>query len=251
MTTKARAVEYVEKGNSGLQAKTRRGHGRQTLKTLAVAAVAAACAGMAASAVAADTYLAPSTSSDNASAYKYHNTFPAGVGDFATSKEVGGDVFAKGLKPGDKFPLDVTVFDENNKPHKLSELVHPGKPLILAMAFISAPAVMKDLAQFQKAVKAESPGSDVILVNVSQFGSALQPGTIMANTGRTIKVVGKDYGLTLPFYWVHNDIYAADGFTNRLRVRDLPTYFVVNGKGKIVRIFGSDHKQWKAADFKS
>lgn len=147
--------------------------------------------------------------------------------------------------------MDVTIYDENNKPHKISDLLHPGKPLIVAMAFISAPAVMRDLARFQKAVEKEAPGADVILVNVSQFGSALQPHTVMADTGRTIRITGRDYGLTLPFYWVHNDIYAADGFTNRLRVRDLPTYFVVNAKGKIVRIFGSDHNKWQAADFKS
>lgn len=192
----------------------------------------------------------PSTSADSGKyPYTYHNSFKKGVGDFVATDEVGGDVFAPSIKPGDSFPVDVTIYDEKNQPHKIREFLQKDRSLILVLAFISAPRVMDQIIQFQKAEQASGTESSVVVVNVSQFGSSLQPNTPMADTGRTIDITAKEYGLTLPFYWVHNDIYSADGFTNKLRVRDLPTYIVINGNGKVAKVFGSDHTQWSAGDF--
>ncbi len=185
--------------------------------------------------------------SDAAHPYVYHNVFPDGVGDFVSGQEVGGDVFAPGLQAGDKFPLDIKIQDENNQEHTLASFTEKG-PLILVLALISAPEVMQRVADFQKFVKSTHPQAQIAVVNVGQFGSALQPKTPMADTGRTVKVAAKEYGITLPFYWVDNDIYSAAGFTNLLRARDLPTVYVIGKDGKIVREFRSAHTKWASED---
>ena len=77
--------------------------------------VAATLAGAGSLRAASDVYLS-APKNDAAHPYVYHNTFPDGVGDFVSSKEVGGDVFAPGPQSGDKFPLDIKIQDENNQP---------------------------------------------------------------------------------------------------------------------------------------
>ncbi|HET9132185.1 MAG TPA: hypothetical protein VFO86_14615 [Terriglobia bacterium] len=195
---------------------------------------------------ASDVYLS-APKADAAHPYVYHNTFPKGVGDFVSSKEVGGDVFAPGLQVGDKFPLEIKIQDENNHEHTLASFAEKG-PIILMLALVSAPEVMDQVAEFQKFVKASKPKAQIIIVNVGQFGSSLQPKTPMADNGRTIKVAAKEYGLTLPFYWVDNDIYSPTGFTNLLRARDLPTVYVIGKDGKIIREFRSAHTKWAPND---
>lgn len=202
--------------------------------------------GAGASQAASDVYLsAPKT--DAAHPYVYHNSFPAGVGDFVSSKEVGGDVFAAGPQAGDKFPVDIKIHDENNQPHSIASFTEKG-PLVLVLALVSAPEVMQRVADFQNFVKSNKMDVQIAVVNVGQFGSALQPKTPMADNGRTVKVAAKDYGITLPFYWVDNDIYSADGFTNLLRARDLPSVYVIGKDGKIIREFRSAHTKWGADD---
>jgi hypothetical protein len=213
-----------------------------TALALGLATLAAGAGARAAS----DVYLsAPKT--DAAHPYVYHNSFPDGVGDFVSSKEVGGDVFAPGLQAGDKFPLDIKIQDENNQEHTLSSFTEKG-PLILMLALVSAPEVMGRVAEFQKFVKSNQPRAQVVVVNVGQFGSSLQPKTPMADNGRTVKVAAKDYGVTLPFYWVENDIYSPTGFTNLLRARDLPSVYVIGKDGKIIREFRSAHTKWADGD---
>lgn len=180
--------------------------------------------------------------------YTYRNSFPANVGDFPARTQVGGDVFAHGLKPGDKFPADITVLDEKNAKHSLAEFIGR-KPLIVVLTLISAPEVMRKVATFQKFVERNNRiGANVIVIHVGQFGSVLQPNTPMANTGRTVRYVAQEYRITLPFYWVNNDIYSPNGLTNRLRVRDLPTIFLVGDSGRVVRVFGSSHTRWSSRD---
>lgn len=179
--------------------------------------------------------------------YDYKNAFPDGVGDFATSSEVGGDVFAPGMKPGDIFPADVTLFDESNKPHKVGEFLN-GQPLILVFTLISAPKAMNQVAKFQKFVTEHKVKGRVVVLNVSQFGSALQPKTRMADSGRTIRVAAEEYGIRLPLYWAENDIYSAKGLTNRLRIRDLPTFMVIEPGGRLAKIYGSNHATWAPGD---
>lgn len=179
--------------------------------------------------------------------YDYKNTFAGGVGDFASSSEVGGDVFAKGMKPGDLFPSDVTLFDENDKPHKIGEFLQ-GEPLILVFTLISAPAVMKQVAKFQSFLGAHKVKGRVAVLNVSQFGSALQPKTPMADSGRTVRLAAREYRIRLPLYWAQNDIYSASGLTNRLRIRDLPTFMVIEPNGRLAKIYGSNHATWSAHD---
>lgn len=198
------------------------------------------------SSAASDVYLS-APKNDAAHPYVYHNTFPDGVGDFVSSKEVGGDVFAPGLQVGDKFPIEVKIQDENNKEHTIASFTEKG-PIILVLALVSAPEVMDQVAEFQKFVKANKPQGQIILVNVGQFGSSLQPKTPMSDNGRTIKVAAKEYGLTLPFYWVDNDIYSPTGFTNLLRARDLPAVYVIGKDSKIIREFKSAHKKWAPND---
>jgi hypothetical protein len=108
--------------------------------------------------------------------------------------------------------------------------------------------VMQRVVEFQSFVKSSKAEPQIIVVNVGQFGSSLQPKTPMADNGRTVKVAAKEYGITLPFYWVENDIYSAKGFTNLLRARDLPTVYVIGKDGKIVREFRSAHTKWGAED---
>lgn len=194
------------------------------------------------------TYLAAPSGADEYP-YAYHNTFPKGVGDFVSTAEVGGDVFAQGIEPGDSFPTDITIYDMKNEPHKISELIQNDRPLMLVLSLISSPTVMDDVARFQKIVDAENPESKIVLINVAQFGAKLQPDSRSSDTGRTLRIVADEHDLTLPFYWVDNDIYSADGFTNRLRARDLPTYVLLDSEGKVVRVYGSDHTQWAARDF--
>jgi hypothetical protein len=195
---------------------------------------------------ASDVYLS-APKNDAAHPYVYHNTFPEGVGDFVSSKEVGGDVFAPGLQVGDKFPLEIKIQDENNKEHTLASFAEKG-PIILMLALVSAPEVMDRVTEFQKFVKASKPEGQIIIVNVGQFGSSLQPKTPMADNGRTIKIAAKEYGVTLPFYWVDNDIYSPTGFTNLLRARDLPTVYVIGKDSKIIREFRSAHTKWAPND---
>ncbi|HET9579583.1 MAG TPA: hypothetical protein VFP44_17250 [Usitatibacter sp.] len=179
--------------------------------------------------------------------YTYRNTFPEGVGDFATTAEVGGDVFAPGMKPGDTLPADMTLFDESNKPHKVAEFLN-GEPLILVFTLISAPKAMQQVAAFQKFVGQHKVKGRVVVLNVSQFGSSLQPKTPMADSGRTMSVAAKEYGIRLPLYWAENDIYSAKGLTNRLRIRDLPTFVVIQPDGRVAKVYGSDHVAWSPGD---
>ncbi len=208
--------------------------------------VAATLAGAGSLRAASDVYLS-APKNDAAHPYVYHNTFPDGVGDFVSSKEVGGDVFAPGPQSGDKFPLDIKIQDENNQPHTIASFVEKG-PLVLVLALVSAPEVMQRVAEFQTFVKSNKTDAQIAIVNVGQFGSALQPKTPMADNGRTVKVAAKEYGITLPFYWADNDIYSANGFTNLLRARDLPTVYVIGQDGKIVREFRSAHTKWGSDD---
>ncbi len=193
-----------------------------------------------------DVYLS-APRNDTTNAYVYHNAFPAGVGNFVSTAEVGGDVFAPGLKVGDKFPLDIKIRDENNQEHALSSFTEKG-PLVLVLALVSAPKVMAQVGEFQNFIKSSGGDAQVVVVNVGQFGSVLQPKSPMADSGRTVKLAARQYGITLPFYWVHNDIYSADGFTNRLRARDLPTVYIIGQDGKIMREFGSAHTKWASGD---
>lgn len=213
-----------------------------TILTIGLVGVLAGTSARAAS----DVYLS-APKNDSAHPYVYRNTFPEGVGDFVSSREVGGDVFAAGLQPGDKFPLEIKIHDENNQEHALSSFAEKGS-FVLVLALVSAPEVMQQVADFQSFLKSSKAQTNVVVVNVGQFGSALQPKTPMADNGRTVKVAAQQYGITLPFYWVENDIYSADGFTNRLRARDLPTVYVIGKDGKIVREFRSAHKQWASED---
>lgn len=214
------------------------------MPALAALSLAGLLAGV--SSAASDVYLS-APKSGLANAYVYHNTFPDGVGDFASSAEVGGDVFAAGLQPGDKFPLEVKIQDENNQEHTIASLTEKG-PLILVLALVSAPKVMEQVASFQNFVKSSGSHTQIAVVNVGQFGSTLQPKTPMADSGRTIKVAAQQYGITLPFYWAENDIYSANGFTNRLRARDLPAIYVIGKDGKVARVYGSDHTKWASGD---
>jgi hypothetical protein len=209
---------------------------------LSFAAIMAGASSHAAS----DVYLS-APKGDVAHPYVYRNPFPDGVGDFVSSQEVGGDVFASGLQPGDKFPLDIKIHDDSNQEHAISSFTEKG-PLVLMLALVSAPEVMQRVVEFQSFVKSSKAEPQIIVVNVGQFGSSLQPKTPMADNGRTVKVAAKEYGITLPFYWVENDIYSAKGFTNLLRARDLPTVYVIGKDGKIVREFRSAHTKWGAED---
>ncbi|WP_298357136.1 hypothetical protein [Rhodoblastus sp.] len=201
------------------------------------------------SGMAGDVYLS-APGNDKANPYVYHNTFPAGVGDFVSSAEVGGDVFAPGLKAGDTFPLDIKIQDQNDQGHALSSFTEKG-PLVLVLALVTAPRVMQQVAAFQNFIKSSGSDAQVVVVNVGQFGAALQPKSPAADSGRTVRVAAQEYGITLPLYWVHNDIYSANGFTNRLRARDLPTVYVIGKDGKIQHVYGSVHTKWASGDLAS
>lgn len=202
--------------------------------------------------VLADTYLSTPGNGSQPYPYGYVNTFPKGVGTYPTSEEVGGDVFALGPQAGNAFPTDITLYDENDHEVPLKNLMN--KPLVIACVLIAAPRVMKALEGFQKVAPAlRERGYNVIALNVSDvYGVLLKTEAKLGyqvSTGRTIKATAPQYKIKLPFYYVNNDQYDPKGFTNRLRLRDLPTVYVLDKGGTIKKVFGSNHTHWSPKDF--
>lgn len=254
MTIHNKSFEYVQTECAGLSCSARHREamdGAFSLRPFVAAGavmLAAFASGSLIPAAAQGVYLAPSSASSSPASYTYHNTFPKNMGTFPTTKEIGGGVFAPGLKAGDAFPTSFTLYDEENKPHTMDSFLERKKPLVMVLTVTASPTVMRNIVKFQKTVQESKDHPDIVVVNVSQPSGALQKGSIEDNVGRTLRVVAQEYGMTLPFYWVKNDIYSPDGFTNLLRARSLPVYYVIDANGKIRKIFDSGH-EWSTADF--
>lgn len=182
--------------------------------------------------------------------YTYENTFPKGTGDFPSQDQVGGEVFAPGPGPGDKFPIDITVYDLNDKPVPLNKFLN--QPLVLACFYLSAPSSIEGVVNLQKVVAGLKGKYNVIALNIQETVGVLAANELLMpwqnSTGRSLRAtLGKQ--IQLPVYYLNNSQYDPKGFTNTLRLRDLPTVYVLNTDGTIKKVYSSEHTRWSRADF--
>lgn len=169
-------------------------------------------------------------------------------GVFPTAAQVGGEVFAKTLGPGEKFPTDFEVYDINGNPVDLGKLVR-GKKSIVVFFLSAIPVSVGELRNIQDFVDRESLGVQLLNINAGTVGVDLEggPSKAIPATARTLQGIKKEHGITNPLLLAPNDVLSENGLSNRLHFRGLPTIFVVSPEGKIEKVFaGPQH--WGKGD---
>lgn len=169
-------------------------------------------------------------------------------GVFPTAAQVGGEVFAKTLGPGEKFPTDFEVYDINGNSVDLGKLL--GIKRSIVVFFLSAiPVSVGELKNIQDFVDRNALDVQILNINAGTVGVNLEggPSKAISATAQTLQVIKKEQGITNPLFLAPNDSLSENGLSNRLRFRGLPTIFVVSPQGKIEKVFAGS-KQWKKGD---
>lgn len=168
-------------------------------------------------------------------------------GVFPTAEQVGGDVFPKGLQPGDQFPTDWEIYDEKGAKVNLAQAIK-GKRSVIAFFISAAPVSVEEMKKLDKFIGRNSK-TQLLMVNADTVGSALTggPATTIKATVRTVNVLKRENGIKNAMYVAPNDALSPSGLSNRLGFRGLPTVFVVNAAGKVEKIYVGP-QQWKRGE---
>lgn len=167
-------------------------------------------------------------------------------GTFPTADLVGGEVFPKGLQPGDAFPMDVKLFDESGAEKNLGDITS-GKRTLLVFFISAAPVSVAELSKIDKFVAADKSDTQVIFANADTVGVALMGAKPIAETVRTINLVKKENNLTSPIFVAPNNVLDPGGISNRLGFRGLPTSYLISKDGKVEKQFVGS-REWKTGD---
>ena len=159
-------------------------------------------------------------------------------GIFPTADQVGGEVFPKGIQPGDSFPTDWEIYDETGKKVDAAKLIN-GKRTILAFFISAVPVSVEELKKLQKAKDAADSDTQLLFVNADTVGAALEggPSSVLKETARTARLIKTEQGLKHPVYVAPNDALSPVGLSNKLGFRGLPTVFVVGKDGKVENVY--------------
>ncbi len=168
-------------------------------------------------------------------------------GIFPTADQVGGEVFPAGLKPGDAFPVDIGVYDEEAKKVDFGSVIK-GKKTLVTFFISAAPASVAELGKIN-AIAEKTKGTQVMFLNADTVGVALQggPSAAVMETARTLGVIKRESKLTNPMFVAPNDALDPKGLSNRLGFRGLPTSYLVSADGKVEKVFVGQHS-WQPGD---
>jgi hypothetical protein len=168
-------------------------------------------------------------------------------GIFPSADQVGGEVFPAGLKPGDAFPVDIGVYDEDAKKVDFGSVIK-GKKTLVTFFISAAPASVAELGKIN-AIAEKTKGTQVVFLNADTVGVALMggPGAAIAETGRTLSVIKRESKINTPMFVAPNDALDPKGLSNRLGFRGLPTSYLVSADGKVEKVFVGQHA-WQPGD---
>ncbi|WP_147296757.1 TlpA family protein disulfide reductase [Paracoccus thiocyanatus] len=167
-------------------------------------------------------------------------------GSFPAAEEVGGEVFPAGLQPGDEFPMDVQLFDLEGKELTLGDIAS-GKPTLLTFFISAAPASVAELSNIEKF--AAGKDINIVFANSDSVGTALLggPEAQIPETVRTVNIIKAEEKLNTPMYVAPNNVFTPEGLSNRLGFRGLPTSYLIDAEGKVVRSFVGQ-RDWMDGD---
>lgn len=159
-------------------------------------------------------------------------------GIFPTADQVGGEVFPKGIQPGDSFPTDWDIYDDSGKKVDAGNLLK-GKRTILAFFISAVPVSVEELKKLQAAKDKTGSDTQLLFVNADTVGAALEggPKSVITETVRTARLVKTEQGLKHPMYVAPNDALSPVGLSNKLGFRGLPTVFVIGADGKVENVY--------------
>lgn len=159
-------------------------------------------------------------------------------GIFPTADQVGGEVFPKGMQPGDPFPTDWELYDDTGKQVDVDKLIK-GKRSVLAFFISGVPVSVAELKKLQSASKGNASDAQLLFINSDSVGTALTggPKQQLSETVRTVNIIKREEGIDTPMYVAPNDALSPEGLSNKLGFRGLPTVFVVDAEGKVEKIY--------------
>src|SRR5690606_26253784 len=117
-------------------------------------------------------------------------------GIFPTADQVGGEVFPKGIQPGETFPTDWEIYDVTGKKLDAGKLIN-GKRTVLAFFISAVPVSVEELKKLQTAKDAAGSDTQLLFVNADTGGAALTggPSTRVQETARTARLIKAEQGL--------------------------------------------------------
>ncbi|MFA7388193.1 MAG: hypothetical protein WCZ87_11105 [Thiohalobacteraceae bacterium] len=159
-------------------------------------------------------------------------------GIFPTADQVGGEVFPKGIQPGETFPTDWEIYDVTGKKLDAGKLIN-GKRTVLAFFISAVPVSVEELKKLQTAKDAAGSDTQLLFVNADTVGAALTggPSTRVQETARTARLIKAEQGLKHPVYVAPNDALSPVGLSNKLGFRGLPTVFIIGADGKVENVY--------------
>ena len=166
-------------------------------------------------------------------------------GIFPTAAEIGGQVYIEPVKVGSRFPTDFDVFDLSGKKVEMAKLI-AGKKTVVAFFITAVPVSVDGVKKLQDFARVNAPGVQVLGLNADTVGVALQGGTPVDATARTLSHYERERKMT-NLYVAPNDALDPKGLSNRLGFRGLPTIFVISADGTIEKVFVG-HRDWKNGD---
>ncbi len=158
-------------------------------------------------------------------------------GQFPTADQVGGEVYIDPVGVGKKLPLDFDTYDLNGNKIDLAKQV-AGKRTLVVFFISAVPVAVHELPKIENF--AASKGVNLALVNADTVGTALMggPKAAIPNTVKTMHMIKKEEKLrTTQLFVAPNDALSADGVSNRLGFRGLPTSFLINSSGVVEKVF--------------
>lgn len=167
-------------------------------------------------------------------------------GVFPTAEQVGGQVYPDPIKVGAKFPTDIEIFDISGKPADFGKLI-VGKRTVLVFFISAVPVSVNELKKIQDFMVKNAPATQMLALNTDTVGTALMGISPIEGTARTLNVIKKEKGITMPMYVAPNDALSPAGLSNRLGFRGLPTIFVLTASGLVEKVFVGP-QNWKHGD---
>ncbi|RUM95403.1 TlpA family protein disulfide reductase [Pseudaminobacter arsenicus] len=175
-------------------------------------------------------------------------TLAADDGSFPTADQVGGEVFPEGLKHGAVFPADIKLVNEKGEEQTLGDVLN-GKRTLLVFFISAAPASVEELGKIDKFAADNKGDTQIIFANADTVGVALLGGGSVAipETVRTINLIKQEKALTQPMFVAPNNVFDANGLSNRLGFRGLPTSYLIAADGKVEKQYVGT-REWKPGD---
>ena len=156
-------------------------------------------------------------------------------GIFPTADQVGGEVFPDGLKEGDAFPTDWSIYDDHGKKTDVSQLIR-GKRTVLAFFISAVPVSVEELKKLEK-VHNGSSKTQLLFVNTDLVGAGLLGGNRIEETAHTVRVIQREEKLKTSMFVAPNDALDPAGLSNKLGFRGLPTVYIVDAKGRVENVY--------------